>query len=81
MPYKTIQERCNFSTQRLSISSWTNQYKELNSDKNFAEKVIEILTPNVTKALPSGWQNVSTMEAALQWIKDRDKESHFLTNL
>lgn len=75
---KTIEERCSFSTQRLSVSSWTNQVKELYSKKTFAKKVIKILTPNVTKALPDGWQNISTIDGAQKWIKDRDNESHFV---
>ena len=79
MTNKTIEERCSFNTQRLSVSSWTNQLKEPDSEKNLAEKVIEILTPNVTKALPDGWQNISTIVGAQEWINERDEESHFLT--
>jgi len=76
---KTIEEGCYFETQRLSINSWTNQVKGPDSVKIFAEKVIKILTPNVTKALPDGWQNISTIDSAQEWIKDRDKEGHFVS--
>jgi len=79
MKNKTIEEKCRFNTQRLAVNSWTNQLKGLDSEKIFAEKIIEILTPNVTKALPDGWQNISSVVAAQAWIKDRDKESHFVT--
>lgn len=76
---KTIEERCSFNTPRLSVSSWSNRIKGLDSEKIFVEKVIEILTPNVTKALPDGWQNISTIGGAQEWINERDKESHFVT--
>ncbi len=79
MTNKTIEERCKFNTQRLTVSSWTNQVKEADSKKKFTEKVIEILTPNVTKSLPDGWQNISTIDSAQEWIKERNKESHFVT--
>lgn len=79
MIYTTIEEKCSFSTHRLSVGSWTNQVKDMKSKKKFEEKVIKILTPNVTKALPAGWQNISTIDGAKKWIKDRDKESHFVT--
>lgn len=79
MKNKTIEERCNFNTQRLEVSSWTNQVKGLDFEKKFANKIIEILTPNVTKALPDGWQNISTIDDAQEWTKDRDKKSHFVT--
>lgn len=75
----SIEERCHFKTQRLSVSPWTNQIKNLESENKFAEKVIEILTPNVTKALPDGWQNLKSVSDAKAWINDRDKESHFVT--
>lgn len=75
---KTIEERCRFNTPRLSVSSWTSQLKEEGHKKILAEKVIEILTPNVTKGLPDGWQNIATIDDAQGWIKDRDEESHFV---
>ncbi len=59
---ETIEERCNFKTQRLAVNSWTNQLNGMDSDKSFAKEVIEILSPNVTKALPDGWQNITTIK-------------------
>jgi ribosomal-protein-alanine N-acetyltransferase len=79
MTNRTIEERCNFDTKRLSVSSWTNQVKGLDSEINFAEKVTEILSPNVTKALPDGWQSIDTINGAQEWINERNKESHFVT--
>ncbi|PWD99627.1 GNAT family N-acetyltransferase [Marinilabilia rubra] len=79
MSNSTIEERCNFETQRLTVGSWTAQILEGNSELNFAEKVIEILSPNVTKALPDGWQDITTINHAQEWISEREKESHFVT--
>lgn len=79
MKKETIEERCHFKTQRLSVSRWTNQSKDLGSENKFAKKVIEILTPNVTKALPDGWQNLKSINDAKAWINARDLESHFLS--
>ena len=66
----------NFKTSRLSISNYT-LYKTL-TDKDFAKEIIKILTPNVTKALPDGWQNINNSSRANNWIKERNKESTFL---
>ena len=78
MKNKTIEERCSFDTQRLRVSSWTKQIKGPGLERKFAKRVVEILTPDVTKALPAGWQNITSAEDALKWIRDRDQESHFL---
>ncbi|MGZ2368395.1 GNAT family N-acetyltransferase [Ancylomarina sp. YFZ004] len=75
----SIEKRCHFTTQRLSVIPWTNQITNLESENTFAKKVIEILTPNVTKALPDGWQNLKSINDAKVWINDRDQESHFVT--
>lgn len=74
-----LEQKCYFNTQRLSVGSWTNQTKANDSDKRFIDKVIEILTPNVVKALPAGWQDINTKDKAAQWIQDRASESHFLS--
>ena len=79
MKHKSIEERCNYNTHRLAVRSWKHEVKDLDSKKKFARTVIEILTPNVTKSLPDGWQDISTLEHAQQWIEDRDAESHFVT--
>ncbi|PWJ42685.1 GNAT family N-acetyltransferase [Sediminitomix flava] len=78
MSAKMIEEQCNFETKRLSVKSWTKQVEELGGIDIFAEKVIEILSPNVTKNLPDGWQNITTKNEAQEWIKDRNAESHFV---
>ena len=70
---------CQFNTQRLEVHSWKNQINERHSKEDFAKDVMSILSLNVTKDLPPGWQNLKNINQALQWINDRDGESHFLT--
>lgn len=79
MRNKVIEQRCNFKTLRLQVSSWTKQMMSTRSANNFVNHVIRILSPNVTKSLPSGWQNINTETEAQQWLRERDRESHFLT--
>lgn len=42
---------------------------------------MKLLTPGVTKSLPSDWQNIDTIEKANGWINKRSEESAFLTIL
>ena len=67
-----------FQTERLTIKDWSSQNKDLDSKRCFAEKTIELLSPNVTKSLPDGWQNINAVSKANQWILDRANESDFL---
>ena len=73
---KNIIPNFNFKTSSLSISSYT-LHKSF-TDKDFAKEIIKILTPNVTKALPDGWQNITTKANANNWVKERNEESIFL---
>ncbi|WP_166627762.1 GNAT family N-acetyltransferase [Tenacibaculum caenipelagi] len=66
----------NFDTQRLTISKFSNPKNDL--EKDFFINVTKILTPNVTKSLPKGWQNINTLSTAKKWVKERNKESVFL---
>jgi len=45
----------------------------------FAKKINRILTPEVTKQLPDGWQHINTLDQANKWIFDRANEGLFLT--
>jgi len=76
---KTLEHKCNFRTERLLIRSWTYHDKGLASNQNLEEYVINILSSEVTKSLPEGWQCINTSSDAKKWIKDRDEESNFLT--
>lgn len=73
MENKDLKLDYSFKTERLLI----NQYNLSDTASNYdiAEETIRILTPNVTKALPGGWQNINTESKALHWIKERDEES------
>lgn len=64
----------NFNTDRLSVSHCL--YND--SDYQLVQGVIKILTPNVTKALPNGWQNLTSPSRVEKWIKERNEESIFL---
>ncbi len=79
MKQKSIEQRCNFQTERLSVCGWTNLYADKESKDIFEKKVISILTPQVTKSLPDGWQIIKTITDAQSWIRDRAEESHFIT--
>ena len=76
---KKIEESCRYKTQRLSVCSWKEALANAESDLSFARRVIQILSPEVTKALPEGWQNMSSVDDAQTWIREREKESHFLS--
>ncbi|MCU4177515.1 GNAT family N-acetyltransferase [Carboxylicivirga sp. N1Y90] len=76
MKKQTIQQSCYFTTKRLSVEGWA---KHKSSETVFAQSVIDILSPKVTQSLPDGWQNIDSISKALQWLKDRDADSHFLS--
>jgi len=76
---KTLEHKCNFRTERLLIRSWTYHDKGLASNQRIEEYIINILTSEVTKSLPEGWQSINTSSDAQKWIEDRNEESNFLT--
>lgn len=79
MSSTSIQKGCNFKTLRLSVSSYKQNINNSDFESSFAKKVIEILSPAVTKSLPDGWQNIKSVSKAQEWIKDRNEESHFMS--
>lgn len=66
----------NFTTDRLSIFNYLES--KINSNEDFAETTISVLSSNVTKSLPAGWQNITTISSANKWIKERVEESTFM---
>jgi [ribosomal protein S5]-alanine N-acetyltransferase len=76
--HKSLEQKCRFETERLSIKSWKSCVTELSNEKDFAEDVINILTEPVTKSLPDGWQRINDTKKADDWIKRRAEESAFL---
>ena len=63
--------QASFKTDRLSVMP-------LSSDLNLELLSVEtnsILSPEVTKALPPGWQNIDSNDKAAAWLEDRLGES------
>lgn len=75
----TFEQRCHFETERLAVGSWQHQVANPQSEQSFAKAVVDVLTPEVTKALPEGWQGIDSVDKAMKWMEDRAKESAFLT--
>lgn len=69
---------CNFQTERLKVSNWHIQNKDIQSKQNFAKKIIKILTPAVTKSLPEAWQNINSLAKADNWRSERTNECELL---
>ncbi len=68
-----------FKTERLLVRSWQNYASTISDENAFAERIISILTPEVTKALPERWQGIDTIEKANEWIKARNEDSEVFT--
>ena len=65
--------KCNFNTDRLSV------VQVMDSSQTIApDKIIGILSPEVTESLPPGWQNISSEDSASDWLEDRLSESSVL---
>lgn len=75
----TFDQRCSFVTARLAVESWKDQISTQSGLGTLASEIASILTPNVAKALPKGWQGVETMDDALDWIGKRTEEGHVFT--
>ncbi len=74
-----IMSELEFQTERLLVRSWQHYASTINDENAFAERIISILTPEVTKALPEGWQEIDTIEKANEWIKARNEDSEVFT--
>ena len=72
-----LSQNCLFTSKRVSILHWN--YIESSSDFEHSRlpNVLEILTPNVTKALPDGWQNIDSIDKAEDWILQRKSDGDF----
>jgi ribosomal-protein-alanine N-acetyltransferase len=74
---KTLSEilgqNCLFETSRASLFNWNF----IASKEAATKSVLKIMTPNVTKALPDGWQNLNTINKAENWINERKADSNF----
>ncbi|AXT29933.1 N-acetyltransferase [Pseudoalteromonas tunicata] len=65
-----------FTSEHLSVYSCASIFLE--NQTFMVEKVVELLTPQVVKALPIGWQGIETPKQALNWLNDRFNESNLL---
>ncbi|MPQ49238.1 GNAT family N-acetyltransferase [Marinifilum sp. N1E240] len=74
-----MKQDCEFKTERLIVEDWLHQNEDVAAKLKFAKKINRILTPEVTKSLPKGWQHINTLDQANKWIFDRVNESIFLT--
>ena len=69
-----ICKSCSFQTPRLLVKEWHSLTPHDWTAPDLADVVAEILTENVTRSLPPGWQGAYTRSRAVQWIEERDAE-------
>ncbi|AQS37105.1 acetyltransferase, ribosomal protein N-acetylase [Shewanella psychrophila] len=76
---KNAASLCRFETPRLVVSVWPGsaEHQALNQTE-LAGMALDILSPNVTRALPPGWQNIHRLEDAKGWLEARAEECSFL---
>jgi len=74
---KILNQNNLFNTSRISVLNWSYIESEVDFKDSSIESVLNIMTPNVTKALPDGWQNLNTNEKAKTWISERKSDSNF----
>jgi len=75
--YKILNQNYLFKTNRVSILKWNFIESQTNLKNSTTKSVLKIRTPNVTKNLPDGWQNIDTANKAENWIVERKKDSNF----
>lgn len=66
-----------FITNRVSILNWDYIESVSEFNNNRLQNVLEIMTPNVTKTLPEGWQNLDSFYKVENWIIERKAECNF----
>ena len=67
----SIAERCRFQTARLSVESWQPLLSTEAGRRTLAHSMMAMLTPEVTKALPPGWQGLESISQAVEWLHAR----------
>jgi predicted acetyltransferase len=67
---RALTENCQFKTDRLRVDSWQHYASTINDNTLLYQSVVSILIPEVTKALPPGWQDIDTTEKANDWIEN-----------
>ncbi|MBT8133584.1 MAG: GNAT family N-acetyltransferase [Gammaproteobacteria bacterium] len=71
---KLLEDECSYQTQRLTVLG----YAKYMNKADLPGQVLNIMTPRVTQALPSGWQDINTTSDADNWLKSVDEECSFL---
>lgn len=74
---EVLNENCLFKTSRVSILNWNFIESQMELKNSTIESVLKIMTPNVTKSLPGGWQKLDTAHKAKNWINERKEDSNF----
>lgn len=69
---------CSFKTDRLSVGDWTQQSACHEWLDNRGLILSGLLTPGVTRWLPSGWQGQYDAARAEEWFLDREAEGPVL---
>ena len=69
---------CSFKTDRLSVGDWTRQSACHEWLDNRGVILSGLLTPGVTRWLPSGWQGQYDPTRAEEWLLDREAEGPVL---
>lgn len=72
-----LQQDFLFVTDRLSILHWNFITQHSPYQEVATASVLSIMTPNVTKTLPDGWQQLDALDKAENWIAERLQDSHF----
>ncbi len=68
-----ISRECRFSTARLTVTRLGDA-----GMPSLPARLVDILSPAVTAALPPGWQHVDSIAAATEWLADRLAEGAVL---
>lgn len=77
--FNNLKQEKLFQTARLKVRNWIHLEKSTYEKKYLLEDVLSIMTPSVTKDLPDGWQNLTTIEKAQEWVNERKNDSFFYT--
>ena len=71
---RLLQGECSYQTERLIVFGYDWYMNKV----DLPGQVLNIMTPAVTQALPSAWQNINTASEADNWLKRVNDECSFL---
>lgn len=72
-----LQNYYSYKTKRLNVIDVNKLLKTLTNESDFYENVVNIMSSDVTKDLPEGWQAINTRDKAYKWLQTMQKESKF----